>query len=134
EADHRHPPTWLQQLDCRVEPGFERAELVVDRDSQRLECASGGMDATARRPQCRRDCCYQLVASSEGPSAEDLAGDAPSARLLAILTQDAFEVRLRQPVEQISGGWLVCLGIEAHVERLVEPKRKAAAAGLQLHG
>jgi hypothetical protein len=66
-----------------------------------------------------------------GPHLHQAPGDPPRRRLLAVLVDDAGQLGLGRPPDDLGGGQrLPC--VEAHVERLVPLEREAAPAPLQL--
>src|SRR2546427_51494 len=97
-----------------------RARLVVDRHAQRLERARGDVEAAGPRRAGHRaaDRCHEVARPRQGPAADDRPRDAPRVRLLAVLENDARELRLGEPVRE-RGCARVGRRVQAHVEGLV---------------
>ena len=62
-------PCGLSVVDRRVEASLERAELVVDRDAQRLKRPRRGMDPTPLRSQRLRHRRHQVRRALESAAA-----------------------------------------------------------------
>src|SRR5205807_6926178 len=90
KADDRHSAAWFEHAQRRIQAGLQRAEVVVDRDAQRLEGARRGVNATARRPKRSRDRRQQLACPIEWPlhaTLDNRPSQASSPRFLAVLSQ-----------------------------------------------
>src|SRR5207244_1670929 len=59
---------------------------------------------------------------------DDDASEASGSGFLTVLAKCPFELALGQRIEQVGRGRPIRVGIESHVQRLVEPKGEAATA------
>ena len=106
EGDDRQPATGRQHVDRACQGRFQRRQLVVRGDAQRLERARGGMRVAAaaptqgagddlRQPRRRLD-------RRPFPLVDDGAGDAPAAWFLAVAPDEVGQFPLRKRVHQVA--------------------------------
>ena len=139
KRDHGEAAARAQHLERRRQRRLERAELVVDRDAQRLEDALRRMAvAEARR---RRDRALDRVDELAGAlerllaaAPHDRARDLPRVALLAVAAEDRHELALAASSLTMSRARRAsCVGVHAHVERRVDRVREAALGPVELH-
>src|SRR6266852_1817386 len=123
EADHSEPATGPQHREGGRQRGLEGAELVVDRDPQRLEHALGGMSLAeaGRRRNGGLDRLDEIACSFERlllPAPYDRLRDLACIALLAVALEDRGQIPFCGLVDD-SGRAHVGTGIHAHVERRV---------------
>jgi len=125
-ADRQGLPGQRQRL-------FERFELAVDGDPDRLEAALGWVTAAeagrGRHPGLDR--IDELGGGRERAATDDLAGDAAGVALLAEAAQDLRDPRLRPLVDEVRGGELLAR-VHPHVERRVVGVGEAPLQGVHL--
>ncbi len=129
------PPSPNTSKVC-AERALESAELVVERDADRLERARGGMDAGTPRltPRVCRDERRQLPRRRKRrrcTRADDRGRDLPSARLFAVTKQNVDELLLRYSREPL-GSRRTVGAVHAHVQRSVVRETEAARRFIQL--
>src|SRR5436190_12572659 len=137
EADHGEPSARTEHRECRRKGGLERAELVVDRDAQRLEDAfrrmsvseagRGGNRGLDRLHKVARPLERLLLAA-----AHDRLRNLPGVALLAVPLEDRRQVTFVRFVHD-AGGADVGGRIHAHVERRVRRVREAPFRTVDLH-
>ncbi len=141
EADRGDPPADRGARQGGVEPGAQRAQLVVDGDAQRLEGARRGVDGGAGLgvrgpPDGARHDVGQVdgVAHRRAGVAQpdDRARDAARSPLLAELVDRVGDGLLVARGQEV-GRALARGGIEPHVQRRGDPEREAALALIELH-
>ncbi len=113
------------------------AELVVDRDADRLEHALGRVAARElRRHRDRRlDRLDQVVGRLEFPAraaTRDRAGDRAREALLAVLVEELGQAPLVPAVDDVARVELL-RRVHSHVERCVVGVGEAALPGVDLH-
>src|SRR5919198_1507150 len=99
EADHGEAPARPEQLQGGRQCGFQRAELIVHGDPQRLEDTFGGMAVAETRGRGDRslDRLHELAGALKRPLAAataDRAGDLARVALLAVVAEDRGQVAL----------------------------------------
>ncbi len=116
-----------------AEEPFEALKLAVDRDTQRLESPRGGMVAR-RAPdhagdECGKRCGIVQLAASLGR--DDGARDPSRLRFLAVLTQDAPQLRFADRMKPCTEGNRRA-AIHAHVERTLTRERESTLGFVEL--
>ena len=137
EADDGDAASGPEHPHRRRESCFERAELVVDGDPQRLEDALGGMPVTeaGRRRNRLLDRVGEVGRPLERPlgaAADDRTRDLLRVALLAEALEDQRELALVGLVHELARRELR-RGVHAHVERRVGGIREAALRAVELH-
>ena len=137
EADDGDAASGPEHPHRRRERCFERAELVVDRDPQRLEDTLGGMavaEAGGRRDRLldRVGEVGRPLERPLGAAADDRPRDLPRVALLAEALEDQRELALVGLVHELARRELG-RGVHAHVERRVGGVREAALRPVELH-
>ena len=109
EGDDGEPAARRERTLGGGEAAGELAELVVDRDAQRLEAAGRGVRlAGLRARQQALDQAGELQRGGEGrapPVGDDGAGDAAGRALLAVLVEEVGERGFGQAVDEVGGRW-----------------------------
>jgi hypothetical protein len=120
-----------QRVDSATERHRQRLELTVDRDSERLEDARGGMNAAAparRSGRRTRDYFRELRTSRDRFTLtllDDGAGYPASVRFFAISTEKVTQLLFVEIGDQLARR-SAAGGVEAHVERPISTKAECA--------
>src|SRR5690606_35902402 len=108
-GEHGDPPAHGQRVQGCGQRAFQRRQLAVHFDTQRLEGALGGIatGAPGGRGDRRTDDVDQPSGGGDGglpPFPDDQAGDPRREPLLAVLAQDAGQLTRRVGVHHVFGG------------------------------
>src|SRR5262245_26398304 len=136
-AEDDEPAAGPEQVDGGCEAGFERLELLVDRDPESLERARRWMDPAATGGTPRRDPLDERGQLLRGPDRarasllDDRARDPAREGFLAVPAEERRQPGRVEAVEKLRRRYPPAV-IKAHVERPARPKAEAAFAVSQL--
>ena len=137
KAEHGQPSAWNEERRNRLECSLELTELVVDVQTDGLECTGRGMDSlpAATGPRGARDDCRQssgrLDRSAAIPLGHDCVRDASRRSLFAQLQQHPFDFPPGCAPEPLARGNSAAR-IHAHVERTVTEEAESTCRLVKL--
>ena len=117
---HRDSASGLEAANRRLEESLELPEFVVDRDSQSLERAGRGVDASLSTTHHILDQTAELGSRTQGllfAAPDDRTGNRSGSSLLAVVAQDPHQLLPLRLLEQIGCGGTG--STHAHVERTI---------------
>src|SRR5438309_3003662 len=133
EADRRHTTTGLKSLESCTKSVLDLAELVVDRDSERLK--SPGRDVDVSRPGATRygglDGLRQIAGGAQRAARHYELSDPAGPTFLAVLLQDALDLGHVVVIDDLRRGEL-CVGVHPHVERAIGAEAESATRVVDL--
>ena len=135
EGDQNQPAAGPQQGGRRLEQPLDLAQLVIDRDAQRLEHLGCRRAAGLAAALGAGDHGGEVGGGGDrllGASGDDGPGDAPGLRLVAEVEEELGERLLVQPGDELRGR--LADAAHPHVERAGRLEREASRRGIELKG